>query len=197
MPVSIRSYRLRSHRTEAGTDEREVCCGVGRRVASERRGTGAGIWHGAPAGSGAALAAVGQATPETAHSGLILSVHTSRSGSRRSGSPWMTKIFPRADPRAAGLRSRSRGLGGRGFGVDARVADADGHVRAPGDHPHGNRPAPRRRVSGVDPEGGERRIQRALEYRHQMHLPLLSTRGRVQIGSELDCTCSMTQRANC
>jgi ribosome-associated protein len=28
-------------------------------------------------------------------------------------------------------------------------------------------------------------------------LPLISTRSRVQIGSGFDCTCSMTQRANC
>jgi hypothetical protein len=32
---------------------------------------------------------------------------------------------------------------------------------------------------------------------HQVRLPLISTRGRVQIGKGLDCTCSMTQRANC
>jgi hypothetical protein len=35
------------------------------------------------------------------------------------------------------------------------------------------------------------------KHRHQVRLPLISTRGRVQIGSGLDCTCSITQRANC
>ena len=54
-----------------------------------------------------------------------------------------------------------------------------------------------RRVDGIDPERGERRVHRALEHRHQVRLPLISTRGRVQIGSGFDCTCSMTQRANC
>jgi hypothetical protein len=29
-----------------------------------------------------------------AHAGLTSSVHTSRSGSRRSGSPWTTKVWP-------------------------------------------------------------------------------------------------------
>jgi hypothetical protein len=33
------------------------------------------------------------------------------------------------------------------------------------------------------PKGGERRVHRALERRHQVRLPLISTRGRVQIGS--------------
>jgi hypothetical protein len=28
-------------------------------------------------------------------------------------------------------------------------------------------------------------------------LPLISTRGRVQIGNGFDCTCSITQRASC
>jgi hypothetical protein len=44
----------------------------------------------------------------------------------------------------------------------------------------------------VDPERGERRVHRTPEHRHQVRLPLISTRGRVQIGSGSDCTCSMT-----
>jgi hypothetical protein len=66
-----------------------------------------------------------------------------------------------------------------------------------GNHPHRDRVTSSRRVRGVDPEGGERRVHRALEHRHQVRLPLISTRGRVQIGKGFDCTCSMTQRANC
>jgi hypothetical protein len=54
-----------------------------------------------------------------------------------------------------------------------------------------------RRVHGVDRECDERRVHRPLEHRHQVRLPLISTRGRVQIGRGFDCTCSMTQRANC
>jgi hypothetical protein len=50
---------------------------------------------------------------------------------------------------------------------------------------------------GVDAERGERCIHRALEHRHQVRSPLISTRGRVQIGNGFDCTCSMTHRANC
>jgi hypothetical protein len=46
-------------------------------------------------------------------------------------------------------------------------------------------------------EGGERRVHRPLERLHQVRLPLISTRGRVQIGKGFDCTCSITQRANC
>ena len=57
--------------------------------------------------------------------------------------------------------------------------------------------SPGGRVDGVDRERGERRVHRALKHRHQVRLPLISTRGRVQIGSGLDCTCSITQRANC
>ena len=49
----------------------------------------------------------------------------------------------------------------------------------------------------VERRGGEGRAHRALEHRHQVRLPLISTRGRVQIGSGFDCTCSITQRANC
>ena len=60
-----------------------------------------------------------------------------------------------------------------------------------------DRLAARRRVDSIDPERGERRVHRALEHRHQVRLPLISTRGRVQIGSGFDCTCSITQRANC
>jgi hypothetical protein len=57
--------------------------------------------------------------------------------------------------------------------------------------------APSGRVHGDRPEPGEGRVDRAREHRHQMRLPLISTRGRVQIGSGLDCTCNITQRANC
>jgi hypothetical protein len=46
-------------------------------------------------------------------------------------------------------------------------------------------------------EGRERRVHRPLERRHQVRLPLISTRDRVQIGKGFDCTCSITQRANC
>jgi hypothetical protein len=75
--------------------------------------------------------------------------------------------------------------------------EADDRVLAPGDHPHRDRLATRPRVEGIDPERGERRVHRALEHRHQVRLALISTRGRVQMGSGFDCTCSMTQRANC
>jgi hypothetical protein len=60
--------------------------------------------------------------------------------------------------------------------------------RTTGDHPHLNRLAARRRVDGVGPERGERRVHRVLEDCHQVRLPLISTRGRVQIGSGLNCT---------
>jgi hypothetical protein len=83
----------------------------------------------------------------------------------------------------------------RRLGVNAGLAEADDRVGAPGDHPHADLLATGRRVGGIDPEGGERRIHRALEDRHQVRLPLI--RGRVQIGSGFDCTCSITQRANC
>jgi hypothetical protein len=45
--------------------------------------------------------------------------------------------------------------------MDARPPEADDRVLAPGDHPHWG----------------------ALERCHQVRLPLISTRGRVQIGS--------------
>ena len=67
--------------------------------------------------------------------------------------------------------------------MDAGLAEADDRVGAPGDHPHRDRLAARRRVDRIDPERGERRVHRALEHRHQVRLPLISTRGRVQIGS--------------
>ncbi len=85
-------------------------------------------------------------------------------------------------------------LEGRSLGMDARLAKADDRVGPPGDDPHRNRLATGRRVDGIDPERGERRIHRAREHRHQVRLPLISTRGRVQIGSGLDCTCSITHR---
>jgi hypothetical protein len=40
-----------------------------------------------------------------------------------------------------------------------------------------------RRVDSIDPERGKRPVHRTLEHRHQVRLPLISTRGRVQIGS--------------
>ena len=43
----------------------------------------------------------------------------------------------------------------------------------------------RRRIDGLDPERGECRVHRAREHRHQVRLPLISTRGRVQIGSSI------------
>jgi hypothetical protein len=52
-----------------------------------------------------------------------------------------------------------------------------------GDHSHGDRAATGRRVEGIDPERGEGRVHRAVERRHQVRLPLINTRGRVQIGS--------------
>jgi hypothetical protein len=81
-------------------------------------------------------------------------------------------------------------LEGRGFGMDARVAEADDRVRAARDDPHRHRLTASQRVDGIDPECGERRVHRA-------RLLLMSTRGRVQIGSGLNYTCSITQRANC
>jgi hypothetical protein len=52
--------------------------------------------------------------------------------------------------------------------------------RAPGDHPHRNRLATRRREDGVEADRGERRVHCAREHRHQVRLLLISTRGRVQ-----------------
>src|SRR5690606_18796152 len=83
-------------------------------------------------------------------------------------------------------------LEGRGLGMNAALAEADDRVRTPGDHPHPYRLAARRRIDRIDSEGGERRVHRPGEHRHQVRLPLISTRGRVQIGSGLDCTCSIT-----
>ena len=70
---------------------------------------------------------------------------------------------------------------GRGLGVDAGLAEADDRVGTTGDHPRRDRSTARRRVDSIDPERGERRVDRALEHRHQVRLPLISTRGRVQI----------------
>jgi hypothetical protein len=49
-------------------------------------------------------------------------------------------------------------------------------------------------VDGVDPEREERCVHRALQHCHQVRSSSISTRGLVQIGSGLDCTCRMTQR---
>ena len=81
--------------------------------------------------------------------------------------------------------------------MDARIAEADDRVGTAGDDPHRHRLATRRRINCVDSERGEGRIHRALERRHQERLPLISTRGRVQIGKRFDCACSITQRTNC
>jgi hypothetical protein len=80
------------------------------------------------------------------------------------------------------------------LGVDAGLAEADDRVGTTGDDPHRNGVTASRRVHGVDPERGERRVDRALERRHQVRLALISTRGRVQIGSGFDCACSMSGR---
>ena len=67
--------------------------------------------------------------------------------------------------------------------MDAGLAEANDRVGAPGDHPHRDRLTARRRVEGIDPERGERRVHRALERRYQVRLPLIRTRGRVQIAA--------------
>jgi hypothetical protein len=85
-------------------------------------------------------------------------------------------------------------LEGRGLGVDAGLAEATMVSGRPGGDAHRERFAAGRRIDSVDPERAERRVHRALEHRHQVRLPLISIRGRVQIGSGLDCTCSMTQQ---
>jgi hypothetical protein len=69
--------------------------------------------------------------------------------------------------------------------VNASFAGADGRVETSGYDPHRDRLAGQR-VGGIDPKRGERRVHRALEHRHQVRLPLISTRGRVQIGSGFD-----------
>jgi hypothetical protein len=100
----------------------------------------------------------------------------------------------------AGTRARDLArpyLECRGLGIDARLAEADNGVRAPGDDAHRDRLATGGRVDGIDTKRGEGRVHRALERCHQVRLPLINTRGRVQIGKGFDCTCSMTQRANC
>jgi hypothetical protein len=95
------------------------------------------------------------------------------------------------------LQSRSRAHSKVAvLGTDARIVEADDRIRPLGDHPHRNRLATGRRLDGIDRKRGERCVPRALEHRHQVRLPLISTRGRVQIGKGFDCTCSMTQRAN-
>jgi hypothetical protein len=55
--------------------------------------------------------------------------------------------------------------------VAARLVEAEDRVRAPGDDPYRHRLATtRRRVDGVDPERGERRVHRSGEHRHQVRL---------------------------
>ena len=118
------------------------------------------------------------------HAGRTSRDHTSRSGSLRSGSIAWARI---CDVARSDLERRS-------LGMELGLAEIDNRIRAPGDDPHRHRLAACRRVEGIDSECGERRVHRARERRHQVRLPLISTRGRVQIGSGLDCTCSMTQR---
>jgi hypothetical protein len=74
-------------------------------------------------------------------------------------------------------------LEGRGLGMNAGLAEADDRIWSPGDDPHRHRLAAGGRVDRIDPERGERRVHRVPEHRHQVRLPLISTRGRVQIGS--------------
>jgi hypothetical protein len=80
------------------------------------------------------------------------------------------------------------------FGMNAGLTEANDCVGTTGDDAHADRLAARRGVHRVDPEGGEGGVHRPGEHRHQVRLPLISTRGRVQIGKGFDCTCSMTQR---
>jgi Transposase zinc-binding domain len=72
-------------------------------------------------------------------------------------------------------------LEGRGLGVDAGLPEADDRVGTTGDDPRRHRLAAGGRVEGIDPERGEGGVHRALEHRHQVRLPLMSTRGRVLI----------------
>ena len=88
-------------------------------------------------------------------------------------------------------------LRGRHLGEMRVSPKVDDRVGSPGDDAHLERIASGRRVGFIDADGGEGCSNRSGERRHQVRLPLISTRGRVQIGSGLDCTCSMTQRANC
>jgi hypothetical protein len=53
--------------------------------------------------------------------------------------------------------------------------------RSPCDHTHGDRLTTGRRVDGVDRERREGGVHRPREDRHQVRLPLMSTRGRVLI----------------
>jgi hypothetical protein len=52
-------------------------------------------------------------------------------------------------------------------------------------------------LEGADPERCEGRIRRPGEHRHEVRLRLISTRRWVQMGKWVDCTSTMTQRANC
>ena len=83
------------------------------------------------------------------------------------------------------------------FGTLAGLAEADDGVGTAGNGPHRDRIAIRWRVDSVDPKGGKGSVDHTSKRVHQVRLPLSSTRGRVQIGSGLDWTCTMTQRANC
>jgi hypothetical protein len=137
---------------------------------------------------------------QAGYTGRTSSVHTSRSGSRRSrltldheGLAIDNELI--VGPRVGDLACPHLESGR--LGVDAGFTEADDGVRTAGDHSHRHRLAARRRVDGIDPERLECRADRPGERGHQVRLPLISTRGRVQIGKGLDCTCSMTQRANC
>jgi hypothetical protein len=132
------------------------------------------------------------------HVGLASGLHTSRSGSRRSGSPWIMNVSPPTVNRSPGrglptsLARSSNVAVSAWMRVSPKPTIASGRLAMTRTD---NGPAGRPRVDGIDPERGEGGVHRALERRHQVRL--ISTRGRVQIGSGLDCTRSMTQRANC
>ena len=74
-------------------------------------------------------------------------------------------------------------LEGGGLGTDARLAEADDRVGPP--RMTRTVPALRWPAWRDDPERGERQVHRALEHGHQVRLPLISTRGRVQIGKRV------------
>jgi hypothetical protein len=72
--------------------------------------------------------------------------------------------------------------------ADATLAEAGDLVGTLGDHAHRDRLAAGRGVGGVDSERGERRVDRGLKRHYQVRLPLITTRGRVQIRRGFDCT---------
>jgi hypothetical protein len=116
-----------------------------------------------------------------AYASLTSKNHMNRSGSRRSGSPWMTKVWPPDGDLIVGAWARDLArpqLERGGLSVGAGLAEADDRVRTPCDDAHRDRLTARRRVYSVGPERGERRVHHPGEHRHQVRLPLISTRGR-------------------